>query len=69
MDTANKYMNEMPNKYNSYEAYDKMRDNLKNYVKMNKIIENLKTEAIEPRHWEIILKKMKVKKKFIFFLQ
>ncbi len=27
---------------------------------MNKIIENLKTEAIEPRHWEIILKKMKV---------
>ncbi len=60
MENANKYMTEMPTKYHSYDAYEDTRQRLKNYVRMNKIIENLKTEAIEARHWETILKKMKV---------
>ncbi len=56
MNLANKYMGEMPTKHHTYEAYNDMKIKLKNYNKMNKIIENMKTEAIEPRHWEAIFK-------------
>lgn len=60
MDNANKIMMEVPNKIRTYEPYEKMRQRLKDYARMNKIIDNLKTEAMKPRHWQNILKKMKV---------
>lgn len=61
MDNANKLMMEVPTKVRTYEPYEKMRQRLKDYTKMNKIIDNLKTDAMKPRHWTNILKKMKLK--------
>ncbi|EAR94592.2 dynein heavy chain, cytoplasmic protein (macronuclear) [Tetrahymena thermophila SB210] len=61
MDNANRLMTEVPNKIRTYEPYEKMRQRLKDYGKMNRIIDNLKTEAMKPRHWSNILKKMKLK--------
>lgn len=61
MDTANRLMMEVPTKVRTYEPYEKMRQRIKDHSKMNKIIDNLKTDAMKPRHWSNILKKMKVK--------
>lgn len=51
MDNANRLMMEVPNKIRTYEPYEKMRQRLKDYSKMNRIIDNLKTDAMKPRHW------------------
>lgn len=61
MDTANRLMMEVPTKVRTYEPYEKMRQRIKDHSKMNKIIDNLKTDAMKPRHWSNILKKMKLK--------
>lgn len=53
-------MSEVPNKIRNYDIYNEMKQKLKDYGKMKNIIDNLKTEAIKPRHWQNILKKMKV---------
>jgi len=37
-----------------------MRDRIKNIQKMNKIITNLKSEAMKQRHWKELLRKLKV---------
>lgn len=54
-------MSEVPNKIRNYDIYNEMKQKLKDYGKMKNIIDNLKTEAIKPRHWQNILKKMKLK--------
>lgn len=51
MDNANRIMMEVPTKIRTYEPYEKMRQTLKDYSKMNRIIDNMKTEAMKPRHW------------------
>ena len=56
-------MSEVPNKIRNYDIYNEMKQKLKDYGKMKNIIDNLKTEAIKPRHWQNILKKMKVSSK------
>ena len=44
----------------TYEAYEKMKNRIKHYVKMNKIISNVKTEAMKARHWKSLLSKIKM---------
>jgi len=51
LDNANKIMSEVPNKIRNYDIYNEMKQKLKDYGKMKNIIDNLKTEAIKPRHW------------------
>lgn len=37
-----------------------MKDKVKVYSKMNKLIMELKTEAMKDRHWRLILAKLKI---------
>lgn len=37
-----------------------MKDRLKEYQKMNRTITDLKSEAMKPRHWKELLKKIKI---------
>lgn len=53
-------MNGVSNKTRNYDAYDKMKDKVKVYSKMNKLIMELKTEAMKDRHWRLILVKLKI---------
>ena len=44
----------------TYEAYEKMKNRIKHYGKMNKVISNVKTEAMKARHWKSLLSKIKM---------
>lgn len=50
----------MSTKTRSYEAFDKMKIKMQNYGKMNRLIIELKTEAMKDRHWRLVLAKLKV---------
>ncbi len=60
LDLSAKSLNEVTGKLRTYEAYDKMRTRHKEYSKMNKMIMDMKTEAMKPRHWKILLKKINI---------
>eukprot|EP00397_Hematodinium_sp_SG-2012_P000022 GEMP01000022.1.p1 GENE.GEMP01000022.1~~GEMP01000022.1.p1 ORF type:complete len:4594 (-),score=1270.22 GEMP01000022.1:1053-14834(-) len=48
----------LPPKFKQYEAYEGLHDQLKKYVKLNMLIQDLKTEALKERHWKQILTKL-----------
>ena len=62
LEEALNQMNELPEKYHSYEAFDIMKNKLQYYKKVNGIISDLRTEAIKERHWTQILRIIKVEK-------
>lgn len=64
VDTALKQLNELPVHMNSYECYEKMRARLKQYQKMNRIIINLKNESVKERHWQKLLRELKIQGSF-----
>mmetsp|Transcript_20729 Transcript_20729/g.31809 ORF Transcript_20729/g.31809 Transcript_20729/m.31809 type:complete len:610 (+) Transcript_20729:4009-5838(+) len=57
-------MNGFPNKLRSLDVYDEFKAQLMNYRKVNAIYLELKSEAMKPRHWKQMLKKLKVKVSF-----
>lgn len=48
----------------SYECYEKMKFKLKQHSKMNKIIMNLKNDSMKERHWQHLLKELKLTTSF-----
>jgi dynein heavy chain 1 len=44
---AQNELNKLPNNMKSYEAYEQMKNRIKSHSKMNKIIVNIKTEAMK----------------------
>jgi dynein heavy chain 1 len=55
-------MNGLPNKFRSYEAFTKKKDNIKLLKKMTVTINNLKSETFKDRHWKELLRKINLKK-------
>ena len=55
-------IDELPDKYHSYDAFEITKNKLKYYKKINGIIGDLGTEAIKERHWKNILKILNIDK-------
>ena len=55
-------MEELPEKYHSYDAFEIIKNKLKYYKKINVTIGDLGTEAIKERHWKNILKILNINK-------
>ena len=53
---------ELPDKYHSYDAFEITKKKLQYYKKINGIIGDLGTEAIKERHWKSILKILNINK-------
>lgn len=59
-------MNEMkdfPNKMRSYQVYEAYLTQIKNYKKVNDIFNELRNDAMKPKHWKELLQKLKIKTK------
>ena len=61
---AIKQMDEFPNRLRQYEAYDSIKQKLQRYIKMNNIIRDLRSEAMKPRHWKVLLGKLRLSNNF-----
>ena len=55
-----KEFNALPVMLRSYEGFEKMKTRLHHYGKMNRLIMELKTEAMKDRHWKQLLQKLKI---------
>lgn len=53
-------MTALPLNVRSYEIFDKMKSKVLHFSKMNKIIMELKTDAMKERHWRSLLSKIKI---------
>jgi dynein heavy chain 1 len=53
-------MKEMPVRLRQYDSYNYVKNLLQNYLKMNLLIVDLKSEALKERHWKQLMKKMNV---------
>ena len=62
LDEAISKINELPDKYHSYDAFEITKNKLQYLKKINNIIGDLRTDAIKERHWKIILKCLKINK-------
>ena len=62
LDEALIKINELPEKYHSYEAFDITKNKLQHLKKMNNLIGDLGTDAIKDRHWKVILNSLNIKK-------
>jgi len=50
---------EMPSRMRQYAAFEHIQDILRNFVKVNPLLSNLKGEAVRERHWTKIFKALK----------
>ncbi|CAK5084784.1 unnamed protein product [Meloidogyne enterolobii] len=50
----------LPSHYKQYDAYAHVKGLLQNYLKMNLLIMELKSEALKDRHWRTLMKEMGV---------
>ena len=57
-------LNGMPKKFLSFEALVVKKKEIAGYKKTNKLLKDLKTDAIKDQHWEQILQKVKLVKKY-----
>ena len=62
LEEALEKINQLPDKYHSYDAFEITKNKLQNYKKVNSIIGDLRTDAIKERHWRVILKELKIDK-------
>ena len=62
LEEALNQMNDLPDKYHSYDAFEITRNKLQYYKKVNGIIGDLRIEAIKDRHWKTILNELNIKK-------
>lgn len=52
-----KTINNLPLKLKSYEAFERTKDRLEGLTKMTKTIKDLKSDAMQPKHWKMLLQK------------
>uniref|UniRef100_A0A183BLW5 Dynein heavy chain, cytoplasmic n=2 Tax=Globodera pallida TaxID=36090 RepID=A0A183BLW5_GLOPA len=50
----------LPSQYRSYESYDYAKRLLQNYLKMNSLLIELKSDALKERHWRNLTREMHV---------
>ncbi|CAG8442752.1 1825_t:CDS:10 [Diversispora eburnea] len=56
---------EMPSRMRSYAAFEYVQDSIKQYIKINPILAELKSEALKDRHWKIIFRNLRLEGRFI----
>lgn len=57
---------DLPNRVRTYAAFDFTQNALKDYIKVNPILSELKSEALQDRHWKQLFKTLCIEKSFIF---
>ncbi|GAA5808073.1 hypothetical protein MFLAVUS_001455 [Mucor flavus] len=55
---------EMPNRMRQYAAYEFMQDTLRQLLRVNPLVGDLKSEALRERHWRQIFKSLRVEGRF-----
>eukprot|EP00919_Chromeraceae_sp_WS-2016_P001806 GHVR01004377.1.p1 GENE.GHVR01004377.1~~GHVR01004377.1.p1 ORF type:complete len:4168 (-),score=965.61 GHVR01004377.1:131-12634(-) len=50
----------LPAKMRQYEAFESMQVTLQGYLRVNKLIQAMKTDALKERHWKLIAQKLKL---------
>lgn len=55
---------EMPSRMRQYAAFEYVQETLKNYIKVNPIMTELKSEALRERHWRQLFKALRVDGRF-----
>jgi dynein heavy chain 1 len=55
---------EMPNRMRQYAAYEYMQDTLRQLLRVNPLVSDLKSEALRERHWRQIFKSLRVEGRF-----
>ncbi|KAI8967648.1 dynein heavy chain [Mycotypha africana] len=55
---------EMPNRMRQYAAYEYMQDTLRQLLRVNPLVADLKSEALRERHWRQIFKSLRVEGRF-----
>lgn len=53
-------LKEMPSRLQSYASYDYVKSLIKNYLKVNVLIHELKSDALRERHWKQLMKMLNV---------
>ncbi|KAJ3090057.1 hypothetical protein HK102_004799, partial [Quaeritorhiza haematococci] len=56
---------EMPSRMRQYAAFEYVQETLKNYLKVNSLISDLKSEAMRDRHWRQLFKSLKLEGKIV----
>jgi dynein heavy chain 1, cytosolic len=62
IDKSVEEMNKLPSRLRQYEAFDTMKSKLSKLSKSNKMISELKSEALKERHWKQLNQRLKLKK-------
>lgn len=57
-------MNGLPNKFRTYEALVSKKNQIQDLKKFNKLLKEVKTDALKEQHWNDLLKKIKLPKKY-----
>ncbi|KAJ8666404.1 hypothetical protein QAD02_008066, partial [Eretmocerus hayati] len=60
LDTMLSQLKELPARLRQYSSYEYVRQMLQNYVKVNMLIVELKSDALKERHWKLLMKQLKV---------
>ncbi|KAI9494709.1 dynein heavy chain [Zychaea mexicana] len=55
---------EMPNRMRQYAAYEYVQETLRQLLRVNPIVSDLKSEALRERHWRQVFKALKVEGRF-----
>ena len=59
-----KMTKEMPSRMRQYAAFEHIQDVLRQYLKVNPVLSDLKSEAVRDRHWNKIFKTLKPGKRY-----
>lgn len=57
-------LNNLPNKFRTYEALVMKKNEISTLKKTNRLLKELKTDAIKEHHWDDMLKRIKLNKKY-----
>ncbi|CAJ0587193.1 unnamed protein product, partial [Mesorhabditis spiculigera] len=60
LDELSQRLKGLPVKYKTYQSYEKAKDMLQSYGKVNLLIAELKSEALKERHWRQLMKELRV---------
>ena len=61
LDQALTAMEECPSKFRQYESFEFMKNKITKYKKMHNSIIEVKSEAMKPKHWKMLLTKLNIK--------
>ncbi|CAD5206375.1 unnamed protein product [Bursaphelenchus okinawaensis] len=53
-------LKKLPSQFRSYESYEQTKRMLENYSRMNPMITELRSEALKDRHWEKLIRELRV---------